>query len=188
MAKQPPLDANQNPFGFSETPFDPITGQRYPLDAFAQPTFREFLVYQEHHNHLLCKTFETRDIDDDIFYYIAKPFNLRTIIPKDEDGEWVEESEEPYEFNDVEYTYYRDYPNKRLAQDPDSNYFDEIQYITPDYYEGEVITAVRMNTGVLRELYDGDGDLMVERRILEWMDINTAGRQWAVTILSMEVS
>ncbi len=92
---------------------------------------------------------------------VAKPYMLRK-TPFD--GETI-----TYEDGAViEYTYttYR----QRSAES--SGIGTETQIMTPDYYDGEVIRAVRGNTGVTAST-TSTGDR------IGWEDINTCGRFWA---------
>jgi hypothetical protein len=59
--------------------------------------------------------------------------------------------------------------NKRVASADGED--DETQEITPSYFAGEQILAMSHNTGVLAGL-----------SAIEWEDINTAGRAWAVVL------
>jgi hypothetical protein len=59
--------------------------------------------------------------------------------------------------------------NTRVASDDAEEEEDETQEITPSYYAGEKLTAIAHGTGVTTALGE-----------LQWEDLNTAGRCWAV--------
>lgn len=91
--------------------------------------------------------------------YVAKPFMLqRTPF----DGETISYPNG----QDIEYSYSEDH--KRTADDGSS---DETQVVIPYYYANEIILAVRNVSGGTGITV---GDVMVQ-----WVDLNTAGRFWA---------
>ena len=156
------------PFGFLQNPKDPRFGYMQ-LSPYPIEIIREFRVMEEGYEWLKC---ESRHGD---YTYVAKPLPLRTIEP-------IDEVNQTATINGIDYEFTAE--NRRKVSDPDGVFFDEIQMITPDYHEGDWIFAMRTRSDGLS--YGDDFEGLIREN--EWVDMNLAGRQWAVTILSVVVT
>ena len=156
-----------NPFGFNIPPNDPRFGDLL-LTQFNIHLVREFQVIEESYEYIVCKSAYNRR------YRVAKPYVLRSVEP--DEGESESDS---VTINGIDYVYTD--VNERTASS--SGAYDEDQIVTPSYYEDEWITAIRVQTGIQYEVSLENGDTAKDK--IEWMDINTAGRQWVVKIVEI---
>lgn len=139
------------PFGMPDTPFDPRTGAFMPL-AFPEVKVAGFVIDTEHGDFLMCYDRDGNEVR------VAKPFIFRKSIY---DGKTLDGI-----------TYVHDADNNvRKGTNEDDE--EEWQAITPSYYANEPIFCAAFRHEVVI-----DDDTKVECR---WIDINTAGRCWAVT-------
>lgn len=137
---------------------------------------KQFVILEVGVDLVLCSPFELQNNGDRVIpqqydeelnqdsisrTYVAKPYSLqqtpwqdRTVI-----------------LNDLAVTFdYGTDIGKRTATSPDEE--AEEQVIVPDYFVGDVITAVKCPTGYL----DPEDGLVI------WMDLNTAARAWAAVL------
>jgi len=121
-------------------------------------------IYDIFDDHLECYLYNAVDAEAGTqVVFVARPYQLqRTPF----DGEIIVYANG----QSVEYTYVDD--RKRSADDGSSS---ETQVMTPDYYEGDIILAIRNIAG-------GTGLTATKGATtiaIQWMDLNTAGRFWA---------
>lgn len=170
MSKSPDFKTEKK-FNLNKTPYDPFTGNRLPFDPYSNPRKCMCRVLEEHFNYLMCITIESQ------LLRVAKPIELRS-YKQNEDG-----SNFTMTLNGVDYEYSQAYPSFRIASDPDGVLYDEQQMVTPTYYKDAWIIAEEMNCIIKYIEYDGDGN-PIGQHLLEWYDINDAGRVWATTLLT----
>ena len=141
-----------HPFGRANTPFDPTTGLHFPLLPVA-PMVQTVLIEAEGGEFLNCIDGSANKV------IVAKPHMLRRFLF---DGKTVD---------GVVYEYFRaDY---RKATSEDDATIVEFQFITPTYYAGEAILVIAARD----EIHIDDETKTV---ICGLLDLNTAGRCWAV--------
>lgn len=141
-----------HPFGRTETPFDPKTGLLLPLIPVA-PIVQTVLIEAEGGEFLTCIDGSSNKV------IVAKPHMFRRFLF---DGKTV---------NGVVYEYFR--PDYRKATSEEDDTIVEFQFITPTYYAGEAISVI----AVRDEIHIDDETKTV---ICGLLDLNTAGRCWAV--------
>jgi len=161
MAKRP-ASIPARPFNFPQTPYDPRFG-RMPLSPYDINLVREFVVVSEDYEFIKCTT------ECGTYVNVAKPFTLRSVEP--DEGETESDT---VTINGIDYVYTSE--NERTASKAGA--YDENQIITPTYYEDEVIVAIRVHTGIVCH-HERNNSAVV------WVDMNTAGRQWAVKIVEI---
>ena len=171
-----PEDRRIRPFEFNGTPFDPMTGQHLPFSNFANIEVKQLFVQSEGFAVLNCLDFSEQT------YIVAKPVELRSYDKTD-----------VVTFVDDDYEYVYTSENSRTASDPDGVLYDEHQWITPSYRMGEVILAIKIDTKIeiaikeKDEDADDDDDPVVGSVLVQWLDLNTYGRCWAVELLSIPI-
>lgn len=149
--KYPPAKRS-HPFGMPFTPFDPRTGARMPASVI-EPLVKTVVIVSEHGDFLLCTNSKREQV------MVAKPYLFRRFVF---DGKTV---------GGVVYEYLRD--DYRHAVQEDDETVEEFQFITPTYSVGEALAVVDARS----EIHVDDADTLVVCLLL---DMNTAGRCWAV--------
>ena len=152
MSRLYPRNIRARPFGMRETPFDPLTGQRYPV---ADPrAVAAFQIEEVGDNVLLCR--EASGVQN----VVARPWVARR---QDYDGQTID---------GVTYTWLR--AEERNAFLADST--DRLQVWEPDYQVGEWVLAIRLHDSIQAGMPAGSGG--PDYHWARWEDLNTAGRRW----------
>ena len=170
MPSKPPHRPRVNsrssqPFGLENTPFDPRTGKHFSLSD--QRVCDTFTVEVIEHDFLHCRDNRSQ------LTLIALPglFQRKT---------WV--GQEITYPDGLTVAYANRALHERLAtqvlgegasEDP----IEEVQRLTPSYYIGEEITAIRRSPAL--QVIDSSG-LYDFPRSVYWEDLNVGGRCWAV--------
>jgi len=148
------------PIGYPLFLQHPAPGAENPMNPALIPIERELTIAKingagsfEFYNYI------TAEDDDGVGYYVAKPWMLRVAV---HDGQTY-----TIGVNDVTLASASAKSMTASAAGED----DETWVITPDYFEDEVITVRRKDTGITTDEHNSDDIL--------WEDINTAGRCWA---------
>lgn len=156
----------QRPFNLRFTPFNPNTGEYARLGP---ADIRVFVVSEIYHDHIVS--------EDGVM--VAKPYHLRR-SPWDKDSgsffpneEWDGIFDDSYkiEFEDDLIGWRR-----KIILDGESEMDHPVyEEIKPNYIEGEVIVARKVQTGIVDyNANDGNGGL----ESVTYVDLNLAGREW----------
>ena len=155
------------PFKYRRSPFDPFSGEFFPLDHFAKSDIRPFLFKTQYDDYLKCYALGREDkygdTDEDTenwerIVYVAKPYILRR---------------SPFDNKTVDSVSYV-YTNAYTRTASKAGETDETQLITPSYVENEIILAVRIETNIITD----DSE---DAKPVDWMDLGI-GRAWAVEV------
>lgn len=160
--------------GFQHPPlFDPGRGHNLPLVPEENAFLGLFTVEEdgEFDDYVLCEGIDPATGNRAIKIPVAKPHMLQK---KPFDGETIQWSS--YQ---VSYTYDENVRGKRTAEaEVDSVTVREIQYITPEYFAGDLISVAKVNFQDLE--VDGiTASLTDDGQPIEWIDLNMSGRVWA---------
>jgi hypothetical protein len=155
------------PFGQAFTPFDPQIGQ---YGRLGPADIKVFIVAASYHDHIVTECGKE----------VAKPYHLRrspfdydrlVIFDGDEDWTGIFDETHKYEYDD-------DLIGRRKLIYVDENGDEQDNYvyqmISPAYSVGEVIIARKSKTGIV----DYNATDNKKARVLTYVDLNLAGREW----------
>jgi len=143
-----------NFFGRTNHPINPLTGKflHFAKDG-GEVQLKILTVVSEHYDYLICSDGKDENI------LIAKPWHLRRApFTSTVDG--------------IDYTW-----STIGERDADDGSDSETQIITPSYIVGEELICLRIK-GERITIYNDDASESIE---IEWQEINSAGRCWAVS-------
>ena len=142
-------------------------------------TFERFKIIEVKKDHLHCNLHnatheeaEASPAQNTTLIFVAKPFQLRKTPFDGETIEYVNGQS-------ITYTYEADAFGR--AREADDGTDTEDQAMTPDYFVGEELLAMFVETGLKTNATEDPpaaGATFVEQRIF-WEDLNTCGRFWA---------
>lgn len=158
----------------------------------------QFVVLEEHEegNYLICSPFsqpnnethqwipqkydEELDQDSKVKILVAKPYHLQKKVWSDpEPVVQIQEDEQI----DIIYPNTLDVEARQidLTYDGQENAeYEQLERITPGYFPGDIITAVRMATGLNKRSIDDETQKMVDGEPILWIDLNVAARKWDI--------
>lgn len=125
----------------------------------------ELVIVSEFGDYLECQTIVTSG--DPVTVYVAKPYFFRKSVF---DGNTI---------NGITYAYSLEtgtINGDRLASSAD---YTETQILTPKYYPDDRIIAISYATGLQTDITETG---QTEPTSIVWLDLNVAGRAWAVDI------
>lgn len=186
------------PFMHAPAPFGVAGGTYATLQRveYEWPRVVLALVLAEYHDYLVCNCYTADQLavaNPDQFMAHPPPFDGRSfavakpylLMRSPFDGQQVTYPGFESLGNEGEITVSYTYLDigLRTASDVDGNEDDERQRITPDYFVNDIISIARVRAaggdwaGIVR---DDPLDEDANGQPIEWTDMNSAGRAWAV--------
>lgn len=117
------------------------------------PPLRQMVVKIDEGDYLTCRSLDACDVEGSQDINVLKPWTLRK---SPFDGKTI---------NGITYVYSQNYQRTATTND-----YEEIQYITSEYWVDCVIYAAKMSIGVEVETDE----------YASWIDVNVDGRAWGV--------